>query len=114
MRNFFKIPIMAAALFVASACADSITTAERLTLANNAIETTAKVSKTALVQGNISIQDACRIVTYGELARAAIDAGFQAYVANDAEGAAAHLKAAQNILNGVSTEAAAQVEKECN
>ena len=103
-----------AMLLVTAACGDKFSTAERLTLANNTITTTARVTETALVQGRIGTLEACTVEVYSRLARAAVDAGFTAYVEGDADGAAGHLSAAQSILSGVSIEAAAQVERECN
>ena len=114
MTKTLRIAAAAAILTAVAACGDRLSTAEKLTLANNTIATTAGVTETALVQGRLSVQDACRIDVYGRLAGAAIDAGFDAYVRGDNTGATGHLQAAQNILSGVSQEAVAQVERECN
>lgn len=114
MTKTFRIAAAAVLLTIVAACGDRLSTAERLTLANDTIATTARVTQTALTQGRVTVTDACRIDVYGRLAGAAIDAGFDAYVRGDGSGAAAHLQAAQNILSGVSQEAVAQVERECN
>lgn len=112
MKKLFNVFPVVLVLFL-GACAqqDTIST---LTAVNDTIASSARVARIALDQDRISTADACKVSVYGKLARAAVDEAYLAYGLGDPDGAEGHVRAAKDILAGVSAEATAQVERECN